>query len=175
MLNIEFSAEEGNAMKCPFCGCPDSKVIDSRNAEQGAAIRRRRSCKECGKRFTTFERYERMPLTVIKRSGDKEPYKREKVLTGLRKAFEKRPITSQEIEDLAMAIEAELREEGRNEIPSSAIGMAVLRRLKEMDEVAYLRFASVYKEFKDISEFQSELGQLLEKKVEKSRRPQGHK
>lgn len=162
-------------MKCPFCGCPDSKVIDSRNAEQGAAIRRRRSCKECGKRFTTFERYERMPLTVIKRSGDKEPYKREKVLTGLRKAFEKRPITSQEIEDLAMAIEAELREEGRNEIPSSAIGMAVLRRLKEMDEVAYLRFASVYKEFKDISEFQSELGQLLEKKVEKSRRPQGHK
>lgn len=158
-------------MKCPFCGYPDSKVVDSRNAEGGTAIRRRRSCKGCGKRFTTFERYERVPLTVIKRNGDREPYKREKLLAGLRKAFEKRPATSQEIEDLATAIEAELREEGKMEIPSSAIGRAVLRKLKEIDEVAYLRFASVYKEFKDISEFQSELGQLLEKKVEKSRRP----
>lgn len=160
-------------MKCPFCGYPDSKVVDSRNAEGATAIRRRRSCKGCGKRFTTFERYERMPLTVIKRNGNREPYKREKLLAGLCKAFEKRPATSQEIEDLATAIEGELREEGKMEIPSSAIGRAVLRKLKEIDEIAYLRFASVYKEFKDISEFQSELGQLLEKKVEKNRRPQG--
>lgn len=156
-------------MKCPYCGYPDSKVIDSRESDAGQSIRRRRECKKCGKRFTTFERYEQYPITVIKRSGDREPFKREKVLAGLRKAFEKRPVTSQQIEDLATSIEAELREEGKKEVPSSAIGMAVLRRLKDMDEVAYLRFASVYKDFKDIREFQSELGQLLEKKVEKNR------
>lgn len=157
-------------MKCPFCGYPDSKVIDSRDTDGGQVIRRRRSCKKCGKRFTTFERYEQVSMTVIKRSGDREPYKREKVLAGLKKAFEKRPVTSQEIEDMVTSIEAELKEEGKREIPSSAIGMAVLRRLKEMDKVAYLRFASVYKDFKDVSEFQSELGQLLEKKVEKERK-----
>jgi len=151
-------------MKCPFCGFPDSKVIDSRSADGGQVIRRRRACKGCGKRFTTFERFEQFPVAVIKRSGDKEPYRKEKILVGLRKAFEKRPVTSQQIEDLATEIEAELRSEGKSEIPSSAIGMAVLRKLKEVDEVAYLRFASVYKEFKDLSEFQSELGQLLEKK-----------
>ncbi len=154
-------------MKCPFCGFPDSKVIDSRSADGGQVIRRRRACKGCGKRFTTFERFEQFPVAVIKRSGDKEPYRREKILVGLRKAFEKRPVTSQQIEDLATEIEAELRSEGKSEIPSSAIGMAVLRKLKEVDEVAYLRFASVYKEFKDLSEFQSELGQLLEKKERK--------
>ncbi|MDI6829820.1 MAG: transcriptional regulator NrdR [Actinomycetota bacterium] len=154
-------------MKCPFCGFPDSKVIDSRSADGGQVIRRRRACKGCGKRFTTFERFEQFPVAVIKRSGDKEPYRKEKILVGLRKAFEKRPVTSQQIEDLATEIEAELRSEGKSEIPSSAIGMAVLRKLKEVDEVAYLRFASVYKEFKDLSEFQSELGQLLEKKERK--------
>jgi len=151
-------------MKCPFCGNPDSKVIDSRSAENGQVIRRRRECKDCRKRFTTFERFEQFPVAVIKRNGDKEPYKREKILLGLRKAFEKRPVTSQEIENLAYEIEAELRAEGKAEIPASQIGMAVLRKLKEIDEVAYLRFASVYKDFKDITEFQSELGQLLEKK-----------
>lgn len=157
-------------MKCPYCGYPDSKVIDSRESDGGQAIRRRRECKGCGKRFTTFERYEQFPMTVLKRSGDREPFRREKLLTGLKKAFEKRPVTSQQIEDLATSIEAELREGGKKEIPSSTIGMAVLRRLKDLDEVAYLRFASVYKDFKDIREFQSELGQLLEKKVEKNRR-----
>ncbi|MBN2025914.1 MAG: transcriptional repressor NrdR [Actinobacteria bacterium] len=151
-------------MKCPFCGNPDSKVIDSRSAENGQVIRRRRECKGCRKRFTTFERFEQFPVAVIKRNGDKETYKREKILIGLRKAFEKRPVTSQEIENLAYEIEAELRAEGKPEIPASQIGLAVLRKLKEVDEVAYLRFASVYKDFKDITEFQSELGQLLEKK-----------
>lgn len=154
-------------MKCPFCGFPDSKVIDSRSADGGQVIRRRRACKGCGKRFTTFERFEQFPVAVIKRNGDKEPYRKEKILIGLRKAFEKRPVTSQQIEEIASEIEAELRSEGKSEIPSSAIGMAVLRKLKEVDEVAYLRFASVYKEFKDLSEFQSELGQLLEKKERK--------
>jgi transcriptional repressor NrdR len=151
-------------MKCPFCGDPDSKVIDSRSADGGHVIRRRRECKGCKKRFTTFERFEQFPVAVIKRNGDREPYKREKILVGLGKAFEKRPVTSQQIEDLASEIEAELREEGKKEISASLIGMLVLKKLKEIDEVAYLRFASVYKNFKDISEFQSELGQLLEKK-----------
>lgn len=151
-------------MKCPFCGNPDSKVIDSRSAENGQVIRRRRECKRCGKRFTTFERFEQFPVAVVKRGGDKEPYKRDKILVGLRKAFEKRPVTSHEIEEMAAEIEAGLRAEGKQDIPSSFIGMLVLKKLKEVDEVAYLRFASVYKNFKDISEFQSELGQLLEKK-----------
>jgi len=146
---------------------PGSKVIDSRSAENGQVIRRRRECKSCRRRFTTFERFEQFPVTVIKRNGDREPYRKEKILTGLKKAFEKRPATSQEIEDLAAEIEAELREEGKKEINASLIGMVVLRKLKEIDEVAYLRFASVYKDFKDISEFQIELGQLLEKKEKK--------
>jgi transcriptional repressor NrdR len=154
-------------MKCPFCGNPDSKVIDSRSADNGHVIRRRRECKNCKRRFTTFERFEQFPVTVVKSNGDKEPYRREKILVGLRKAFEKRPVTSQQIEDVTSEIEAELRAEGKKEIPASLIGMAVLKKLKEMDEVAYLRFASVYKDFKDITEFQSELGQLLEKKEDK--------
>jgi transcriptional repressor NrdR len=156
-------------MKCPFCGNPDSKVIDSRSAENEQVIRRRRECKSCKKRFTTFERFELFPVAVIKRNGDKEPYKRDKILIGLRKAFEKRPVTSQQIEDMAYGIEAELRAEGKKEIPSSFIGMLVLKNLKEMDEIAYLRFASVYKDFKDVKEFQSELGQLLEKKERKEK------
>jgi transcriptional repressor NrdR len=156
-------------MKCPFCGNPDSKVIDSRSAENGQVIRRRRECKNCRRRFTTFERFEQFPVAVVKRNGDKEPYRREKILVGLRKAFEKRPVTSQQIEELASKIEAELRAEGKEEVPSSFIGMLVLKSLKEIDEVAYLRFASVYKDFKDITEFQSELGQLLEKKEDKGK------
>ena len=123
--------------------------------------------KSCKKRFTTFERFEQFPVAVIKSKGDKEPYKREKILVGLRKAFEKRPVTSQQIEEIASEIEAELRSEGSKELQSTYIGMVVLKKLKEVDEVAYLRFASVYKDFKDISEFQSELGQLLKKKEER--------
>lgn len=154
-------------MKCPYCSYPDTKVVDSRSADGGSVIRRRRECKSCGRRFTTFERFEQMPAVVIKRSGDKEPYRKEKILVGLKKAFEKRPVTSQHIEEIADRIEAELRSEGKTEVKSSLIGMMVLKKLKEIDEVAYLRFASVYKNFKDISEFQIELGQLLEKKEEK--------
>jgi transcriptional repressor NrdR len=154
-------------MKCPYCSYPDTKVVDSRSADGGSVIRRRRECKSCGRRFTTFERFEQMPAVVIKRSGDKEPYRKEKILVGLKKAFEKRPVTSQQIEEIADRIEAELRSEGKTEVKSSLIGMMVLKKLKEIDEVAYLRFASVYKNFKDISEFQIELGQLLEKKEEK--------
>lgn len=136
-------------------------------------IRRRRKCTSCGKRFTTFERFEQYPVAVIKRSGDKEPFRREKILAGLKKAFEKRPITTQEIEELVSEIESELRERGEKEVHSSIIGMLVLKKLKDIDEVAYLRFASVYKDFKDITEFQLELGQLLEKKERKEKEEEG--
>jgi transcriptional repressor NrdR len=150
-------------MKCPFCGGPDTKVIDSRPSDEGNVIRRRRECKVCMSRFTTFERFEILGLTVVKSSGDKEPYDRDKLLRGLRKAFEKRPFTTQQIEDLVTEIENELRTTGDQEIRSALIGALVLRKLKEMDEIAYLRFASVYKNFKNATEFQQELGQLLEK------------
>ncbi len=160
-------------MRCPFCGAPDTKVVDSRSTDGGLVIRRRRKCPSCAKRFTTFERFEQYPVAVIKRSGDKEPYRREKILAGLKKAFEKRPITTKEIEDLVSEIECELRERGEKEVHSSIIGMLVLKKLKDLDEVAYLRFASVYKDFKDITEFQLELGQLLEKKERKDQEEEG--
>ncbi len=150
-------------LKCPYCGKGSSKVIDSRESEGGAAIRRRRECLECKKRFTTFERYENMPSVVVKRSGEKEPYRREKIAVGLSKAMEKRPFSKQKLQELLEEIDSELRSRGEREIKSSAIGMIILRKLKELDEVAYLRFASVYKGFSDITQFQEELGELLKK------------
>lgn len=150
-------------MKCPFCGHQDSKVIDSRSSDGGNVIRRRRECLECKSRFTTFERYEQIPSVVIKRSGERVPYKREKIMVGLNKAFEKRPVSKQKVEELLESIEADLRAQGEREIKSSLIGMMILKRLKEIDEVAYLRFASVYKDFQDVSQFQQELGELMKK------------
>ncbi len=158
-------------MKCPFCGSPDTKVIDSRPSDEGASIRRRRECKICKSRFTTFERFEVVGLTVVKRTGDREPYDRDKLIRGLRKAFEKRPATTQDIEDMANDIESELRTSGDQEILSARIGALVLRKLKEVDEIAYLRFASVYKNFKDVTEFQQELGLLLEKQEDLQKTP----
>ncbi len=150
-------------MKCPFCGHQDSKVVDSRSSDGGNVIRRRRECLGCGLRFTTFERYEQIPSVVIKRAGEREPYKREKILVGLNKAFEKRGMSKQKIEEILESIESELRAQGEREIKSSLIGMIILKKLKEADEVAYLRFASVYKDFQDVSQFQKELGELLKK------------
>ncbi len=150
-------------MKCPFCAYQDSKVIDSRSTEGGNVIRRRRECLECGSRFTTFERYEQIPSVVIKRSGERVPFKREKILVGLNKAFEKRGVSKQKIEEILESIESELRAEGDREIKSSLIGMIILKKLKETDEVAYLRFASVYKDFQDVAQFQKELGELMKK------------
>ena len=158
-------------MKCPFCGSPDTKVIDSRPSDEGAAIRRRRECKVCKSRFTTFERFEVVGLTVVKRTGDREPYDRDKLIRGLRRAFEKRPATTQDIEDMANDIESELRTSGDQEILSARIWALVLRKLKEVDEIAYLRFASVYKNFKDVTEFQQELGLLLEKQEDLLKTP----
>ena len=148
-------------MKCPFCGYADSKVIDSRPAEDGTTIRRRRECLDCQKRFTTYEVVERMPLVVIKRNGSRESFDRVKIINGIVRACEKRPVTMAQIEDIADDIEQELRGRLESEVQSERVGELVMARLKELDEVAYVRFASVYRSFKDINTFMEELTKLL--------------
>lgn len=148
-------------MKCPFCGFTDSKVIDSRPAEDGTTIRRRRECLECQKRFTTYEIIERMPLVVIKRDGSRESFDKVKIINGVIRACEKRPVTMTQIENLANDIELELRGRLESEVSSEVIGEMVMARLKDLDEVAYVRFASVYRSFKDINTFMEELTKLL--------------
>ena len=148
-------------MKCPFCGYVDSKVIDSRPAEDGTTIRRRRECLDCQKRFTTYEVVERMPLVVIKRNGSRESFDRVKIINGIVRACEKRPVTMAQIEDIADDIEQELRGRLESEVQSERVGELVMARLKELDEVAYVRFASVYRSFKDINTFMEELTKLL--------------
>ena len=148
-------------MKCPFCGYTDSKVIDSRPAEDGTTIRRRRECLECQKRFTTYEVIERMPLVVIKRDGSRESFDKVKIINGVIRACEKRPVTMMQIEALANDIELELRGRLESEVKSELIGEMVMARLKDLDEVAYVRFASVYRSFKDINTFMEELTKLL--------------
>ena len=148
-------------MKCPFCGYTDSKVIDSRPAEDGTTIRRRRECLECQKRFTTYEIIERMPLVVIKRDGSRESFDKVKIINGVIRACEKRPVTMTQIESLANDIELELRGRLESEVKSEVIGEMVMVRLKDLDEVAYVRFASVYRSFKDINTFMEELTKLL--------------
>jgi len=148
-------------MKCPFCGFTDSKVIDSRPAEDGTTIRRRRECLECQKRFTTYEVIERMPLVVIKRDGSRQSFDKMKIINGLVRACEKRPVSMTQIETMASDIEQELRGRLESEVSSEAIGELVMARLKDLDEVAYVRFASVYRSFKDINTFMEELTKLL--------------
>ena len=148
-------------MKCPFCGFTDSKVIDSRPAEDSTTIRRRRECLECQKRFTTYEIIERMPLVVIKRDGSRESFDKVKIINGVIRACEKRPVTMTQIENLANDIELELRGRLESEVKSEVIGEMVMARLKDLDEVAYVRFASVYRSFKDINTFMEELTKLL--------------
>ena len=148
-------------MKCPFCGFTDSKVIDSRPAEDGTTIRRRRECLECQKRFTTYEIIERMPLVVIKRDGSRESFDKVKIINGVIRACQKRPVTMSQIETLANDIELELRGRLESEVKSEIIGEMVMARLKDLDEVAYVRFASVYRSFKDINTFMEELTKLL--------------
>ncbi|WP_438316041.1 transcriptional regulator NrdR [Candidatus Caldatribacterium sp. SIUC1] len=140
-------------MRCPYCGAEDSKVIDSREVEGGTEVRRRRECPTCHRRFTTYERYERKPLRVIKKNGTRELFDRKKILNGLMKACEKRPVSSEELERIVDDIERELQEEGYEEVPSSRIGEKVMEKLKALDQVAYVRFASVYREFRDIDQF----------------------
>jgi transcriptional repressor NrdR len=151
-------------MRCPFCKHDETKVIDSRESKDGAEIRRRRECPSCEKRFTTYERVEELLPMVIKKDGRRESFDRQKILTGLKKACEKRPISIEALENLTNAIEKELMESSQKEIPSTWIGEAVMKRLHALDGVAYVRFASVYKQFEDISEFMKAVKGLLESK-----------
>ena len=151
-------------MKCPFCGYTDSKVIDSRPAEDGNTIRRRRECLDCQKRFTTYEIIERMPLVVIKRDGSRQAFDRVKIINGIVRASEKRPVGMQQIERIADEVEQELRGNLESEVQSERIGEMVMSRIKNLDEVAYVRFASVYRSFKDIETFMEELGKILNEK-----------
>ena len=148
-------------MRCPFCKVDDDKVIDSRAASDGYAIRRRRECLACARRFTTYERIEESPLRVIKKDGGREPFERRKILLGLIKACEKRPIPIADLESITERIENHVLEEYDSEVPVQYIGELVMRELKDVDQVAYVRFASVYREFKDINEFMDELKGML--------------
>jgi transcriptional repressor NrdR len=149
-------------MRCPFCKGADSKVLDSRESMEGAVIRRRRECLECRKRFTTYERVEELAPLVVKKDGRREPFDREKLLAGLQKAVEKRPVSMDQLEALVAEVEVRLQERGEKEVPSSAIGEEVMRKLRALDQVAYVRFASVYRSFRDIEEFMDELKGLLD-------------
>jgi transcriptional repressor NrdR len=148
-------------MKCPFCHDPENKVIDSRESHEGAVIRRRRECLECKRRFTTYERVEELNPLIIKKDGRREAFDRDKLLSGLTKACEKRPVSVEQLDELVTHIERRLQETGEKEVASSVIGEEVMRRLPELDEVAYVRFASVYRSFRDIAEFMTELKDLL--------------
>lgn len=147
-------------MRCPKCGCDESKVVDSRPSENNDAIRRRRECTSCGFRYTTYERCEEMPLLVVKKDGRKEPFDRQKLMRGLITATVKRDIPVAKLNDLISAIESELRDGGATEVSSMDLGSMVVRRLMSIDKVAYIRFASVYRDFKDVDEFSAELRSL---------------
>ncbi len=148
-------------MRCPYCGHHDLKVVDSRDSEVGEAIRRRRECLGCGQRFTTYERIEAVPFYVIKKDGRREDFDPQKLLSGLRKATEKRDISQERLRGIVEEIEADLRRSGRVEIPSREIGEMLMEKLKELDEVAYIRFASVYREFMDLQQVKREIEQVL--------------
>ena len=148
-------------MKCPFCGETDNKVIDSRLSKDATAIRRRRECIGCARRFTTYEQIEDMPIMIIKKDGRRETFSREKVRSGMLRACEKRNVSINAIEDFIDELERDLRDTGEKEIPSRMIGERIMEKLQTLDEIAYVRFASVYREFKDVSDFISELKHLL--------------
>lgn len=149
-------------MRCPYCGHHELKVVDSRDSEIGEAIRRRRECLKCGQRFTTYERIETVPFYVTKKDGRREDFDPQKLFAGLRKATEKRDISPERLNRIVGEIEAELRRSARVEIPSSEIGSMVMDKLRELDEVAYIRFASVYREFKELDEVKREIDRVLQ-------------
>lgn len=152
-------------MKCPYCGTSDSRVLDSRPAEEGNAVRRRRECARCSKRFTTYERVDELPLMVVKKDGRREFFSRQKLLAGLITACQKRPISTGRLEKMAGEIERDLKSTMEREVSSSDIGEQVMIRLRDLDEVAYVRFVSVYREFKDVQGFMREIEQLIKKKI----------
>jgi len=151
-------------MKCPFCSFEESKVIDSRPTDEGVAIRRRRECLKCGKRFTTYEKIENVPIIVIKKDKTRQPFDREKLLNGLLRACEKRPVSLQTLEGIVNDIESVIYNSLEREVTSKQIGEMVMEKLKDVDEVSYVRFASVYRQFKDINTFLDELNKLLRDK-----------
>lgn len=152
-------------MKCPYCNFDEDKVIDSRPTDEGSAIRRRRECSRCQRRFTTYEKVESIPLMVIKKDKTRQAFNREKLINGLLRACEKRPVSFDDLEKMVDAIEGQIYNSLRREITSQEIGEMVMTRLKELDEVAYVRFASVYRQFKDINTFMDELHKLLRDKT----------
>ncbi|HUR32972.1 MAG TPA: transcriptional regulator NrdR [Vicinamibacterales bacterium] len=150
-------------MKCPYCGNLGDKVVDSRESKEGEVIRRRRECLECGKRFTSYERIDEIPYMVVKKDGTRERFDRQKLVNGLLKACEKRPVSLKSVEAIADRIEAMLQDRAEREIGTSEIGAFVMEELKKLDKVAYVRFASVYRHFRDIGEFMDEIKGLVEK------------
>ena len=151
-------------MKCPYCSFLDSKVVDSRNGKDGTSIRRRRECLKCERRFTTYERIEEINLVIVKKDGRREGFDRSKIIDGLEKACEKRPISVEVIENLVSDLERELQETGEREVNSKVIGERLITKLYDIDEVAYVRFASVYRSFNDVNQFMDELKELLKEK-----------
>jgi len=147
-------------MKCPFCGFEQDKVVDSRSSKEGRAVRRRRECLECGKRFTTYEYIENFPLTIVKNDQRREPFDRQKLLSGIISACKKRPISMKKIESIVDKIQNHLEKQGKTEVPSSDVGQLVMEELYRLDEVAYVRFASVYRKFQDKDEFISQVKEL---------------
>ena len=151
-------------MKCIYCGHPESKVIDSRPLNEGDTIRRRRECQKCARRFTTYEKAEQMPVMVVKKDGSREAFDVEKIQRGIRKACEKRNVSAEAIESMALEVEGRVQQMGEQEVSARLIGDLVMDALKKVDEVVYVRFASVYRQFKDINTFMSELNKLLSEK-----------
>lgn len=151
-------------MKCPYCYTPESKVIDSRPADNGMSIKRRRECVSCERKFTTYEKVEDIPLRVIKKDGSRQTFDKSKIMNGVTRACEKRPVTSEQIEKLVNSIETQVYNKSNKEITTLEIGEMVMEGLKELDDVAYVRFASVYRQFKDVNTFIDELQKLIDKK-----------
>ncbi|MBR3076591.1 MAG: transcriptional regulator NrdR [Oscillospiraceae bacterium] len=151
-------------MKCPHCGFQESKVVDSRHSEDGTSIRRRRECLNCQKRFTTYETVESLPIIVVKRDNSRQPFDRNKIMNGMLRACEKRPVSMQDLENAVNEIESLVQNSLEREITTEFIGEQVMEKLKSLDEVAYVRFASVYRQFKDIHSFMQELNKILEEK-----------
>ncbi len=153
-------------MRCPYCKADNDRVVDSRSSADGFTIRRRRQCQACQRRFTTYEKIEETPLRVVKKDGSRVPFDRHKILAGLYKACEKRPVSKERIEEVADKVERQCGEAFDREVPTQMIGRLVMEVLRDLDQVAYVRFASVYREFKDVSQFLEELRPMLEKKAD---------
>ncbi|MBE2254390.1 MAG: transcriptional repressor NrdR [Myxococcus sp.] len=158
-------------MRCPFCATQDTRVMDSRDASEGAVIRRRRECESCRRRFTTYERVEELNPLVVKKDGRREGFDRDKLILGLKKACEKRPVSVDQLEAFVTDLERKLQELGEKEVTSTTLGELIMERLPSLDEVAYVRFASVYRSFRDISEFMDELKEILQSRAAAPPRP----